>query len=62
MTLERLEKKGLLRSSMTEPTPERGGRSKRMYSVTDPALAALRLSRANLLKLWCGLEKSLDTV
>jgi DNA-binding PadR family transcriptional regulator len=62
MTLERLEKKGLLRSSMTEPTPERGGRSKRVYAATKHALAALRHSRANLLKLWSGLEERLDTV
>ena len=42
MTLDRLEKKGLLSSCLTDPTPERGGRAKRCYRVTKPAMAALR--------------------
>jgi DNA-binding PadR family transcriptional regulator len=33
-TLERLESKGLIASWMAEPTPERGGRSKRMVRLT----------------------------
>jgi PadR family transcriptional regulator, regulatory protein PadR len=33
-TLDRLEDKGLLASRMGDPTPERGGRSKRYYRVT----------------------------
>ena len=55
MTLDRLEKKGLLSSYQTEPTAERGGRAKRCYRVTKPALAALRESRRALLNLWEGL-------
>jgi DNA-binding PadR family transcriptional regulator len=55
MTLDRLEKKGLLSSSQTEPTAERGGRAKRCYQVTKPAMAALRESRRALLNLWEGL-------
>ena len=55
MTLDRLEKKGLLTSYQTEPTPERGGRVKRCYRVTKPAMAALRESRRALLNLWEGL-------
>jgi DNA-binding PadR family transcriptional regulator len=54
MTLDRLEKKGLLESYLTDPTPERGGRAKRCYSVTRPALAALRASRRALVALWEG--------
>jgi PadR family transcriptional regulator PadR len=56
MTLDRLEKKGLLASRLTEPTAERGGRSKRCYSVTKPAIAALKQSRRALISLWDGLE------
>ncbi|HEX7778552.1 MAG TPA: helix-turn-helix transcriptional regulator [Vicinamibacterales bacterium] len=56
MTLDRLEKKGLLSSYLTEPTPERGGRAKRCYRVTKPALAALRESRRALLSLWDGVR------
>jgi DNA-binding PadR family transcriptional regulator len=55
MTLDRLEKKGLLSSYQTEPTAERGGRAKRCYQVTKPAMAALRESRRALLSLWEGL-------
>jgi DNA-binding PadR family transcriptional regulator len=56
MTLDRLEKKGLLTSRLTEPIAERGGRSKRCYKVTKPALAALKHSRRALISLWDGLE------
>ncbi len=33
--LGRLEKKGFLASRLADPTPERGGKSKRMYELTD---------------------------
>ena len=56
MTLDRLEKKGFLTSSLSEPTAERGGRSKRCYAVTKTAITALRASRRTLLSLWDGLE------
>ncbi|MEZ5315963.1 MAG: helix-turn-helix transcriptional regulator [Vicinamibacterales bacterium] len=54
MTLDRLEKKGLLQSYLTDPTPERGGRARRCYRVTRPALAALDASRRALEALWAG--------
>jgi PadR family transcriptional regulator, regulatory protein PadR len=56
MTLDRLEKKGLLSSTMSEPVAERGGRARRCYTVTRPALAALRTSREALMSLWSGLR------
>lgn len=56
MTLDRLEKKGLLTSYQSEPTAERGGRARRCYEVTKPATAALRASRRALTRLWEGLE------
>lgn len=56
MTLDRLEKKGLLVSCLTEPVAERGGRAKRCYKVTKPAVAALTHSRRALINLWEGLE------
>jgi DNA-binding PadR family transcriptional regulator len=40
--LDRLERKGLVRSSWGDATPQRGGRRKRMFRVTAPGLAALR--------------------
>ena len=33
-TLDRLEKKGMVRTRMGDPTPERGGRAKRMVRLT----------------------------
>jgi DNA-binding PadR family transcriptional regulator len=56
MTLDRLEKKGLLRSSLTEPLAERGGRSRRCFELTKPARAALRDSQRALMNLWAGVE------
>jgi PadR family transcriptional regulator, regulatory protein PadR len=41
-TLDRLESKGLVSSCMGESSPERGGRSKRLYTVTGLGLATLR--------------------
>ena len=58
MTLDRLEKKGLLVSYLTDPTPERGGRAKRCYRVTKPAMTALRASRRALLNLWHGVGET----
>ena len=40
--LYRLEKKGIVSSKLTEPTPERGGRSKRIYTVTQVGIEALK--------------------
>jgi PadR family transcriptional regulator len=41
-TIDRLEKKGLLKTWMGEATPQRGGRPKRMVSVTRPGMEAAR--------------------
>ena len=40
--LDRLERKGYVRSAWGEATPQRGGRRKRMFRVTAPGLTALR--------------------
>jgi DNA-binding PadR family transcriptional regulator len=55
ITLDRLETKGFLRSRLADPTPERGGRAKRYYTLRPRALAALRESRRALVALWHGL-------
>jgi DNA-binding PadR family transcriptional regulator len=59
--LERLETKGCLRSSMSDPLPERGGRARRYFTVTSTGLAAVRASRQSLLRLWQGLEGLLES-
>lgn len=43
--LERLVKKGYLEAVQGEPTPIRGGQSKRYYSLTDLGREALRRER-----------------
>jgi DNA-binding PadR family transcriptional regulator len=42
--LERLETKGLIRSRMGDPTPQRGGRAKRLVTVTAAGVEALTRS------------------
>jgi PadR family transcriptional regulator PadR len=39
-TLDRLEAKGFIRTRMGDPTPQRGGRPKRMVSVTAKGIRA----------------------
>ena len=53
--LDRLERKGYVRSTISGPTPERGGRSKRFVSLTPSGAAALQRSRALLERMWAGL-------
>lgn len=57
--LERLERKGYLRSTMSDPTPQRGGRSKRYFTVTPRGAGALRESRKRLTRMWEGLAPDL---
>lgn len=42
--LSRLEEKGFLKSSMSDPTSERGGRRKRMFTLTAAGSRALEES------------------
>jgi PadR family transcriptional regulator, regulatory protein PadR len=41
-TIDRLEKKGLLKTWMSDATPQRGGRAKRMVRVTARGVQAAR--------------------
>ena len=50
--LERLEDKGLVISSVGNPTPERGGRAKQYFRVTAKGLTAARDARQTLSRLW----------
>ena len=56
VTLDRLEKKEYLASSMGDPTPERGGKARRYFRVTPAARRALRASRTVFQKMWEGVE------
>jgi len=55
--LERLEEKGLVASSVGDPTPERGGRAKRYFRVTNAGLQQVRKTRQTLVNLWRGLPQ-----
>ena len=50
--LERLELKGLVESSLGDPTPERGGKAKRYFRITKEGLRQVRETRRVLTKLW----------
>ena len=54
--LDRLERKGYVSSRMSDPTPERGGRSKRYFRILASGMRALRGSRDRLARMWQGLE------
>jgi DNA-binding PadR family transcriptional regulator len=56
-TLERLQKKGLVRSNLGEATPERGGRAKRFFRVTSTGLRTVREAKQTLIRLWRGLPE-----
>jgi DNA-binding PadR family transcriptional regulator len=54
-TLERLEEKGFVRSMVGQPTPERGGRAKRYFSITTAGLREVRAAKKALTVLWRGI-------
>ena len=43
--LERLQRKGYVSSRIGDPTPERGGRAKRYFSIEAPGIDALNRAR-----------------
>jgi len=55
-TFDRLEEKGCVTSWFSDPTPERGGRSRRYFKVAAPGVRALRESHDALAAMWDGLE------
>ena len=52
VTLKRLEKKGLVRSWLGDPTAERGGKAKRFYAVEPAGVEALRSAQDALGRMW----------
>jgi PadR family transcriptional regulator PadR len=52
VTLYRLEDKGLIKSSMGGGTNERGGRRKRIYTITSAGMATLKMMKETRLDLW----------
>ena len=60
--LDRMERKGFLRSEVGDPTPVRGGRAKRFYTLLPPGVEAIQRARAILDGLWDGLDLDGDLV
>ena len=54
-TLDRLESKGYVKSRRGDPTPERGGRSKRFFRVTAKGVTAVNRTQRALHKMADGL-------
>jgi PadR family transcriptional regulator PadR len=59
VTLQRMEKKGMVRSYVGEPIPERGGRRRRHYLIDTAGEHALGRSYRALRKMAEGLEERL---
>jgi PadR family transcriptional regulator, regulatory protein PadR len=60
-TLDRLEAKGLLRSWVGDPTPQRGGRRRKFYALRPAGVAALRHAYHAFTAMADGLEGRLET-
>lgn len=60
VALDRLEQKGWIESTVDEPDPVRGGRPKRFVAVTPEGVRALAAHREALLRIWDGIESTLE--
>jgi DNA-binding PadR family transcriptional regulator len=54
--LDRLERAGLLVSYLSEPTRERGGRSKRIYKLTEDGKKSLADIKQVADTMWSGIQ------
>jgi PadR family transcriptional regulator PadR len=52
VTLYRLEDKGYIKSNLGGATNERGGRRKRIYTITSAGMAMLRAMKETRMELW----------
>ena len=55
VTLDRLDRKGLLSSRLGEPIAARGGRARRYYALTKRGKALLKHECGTMERLWAGL-------
>jgi DNA-binding PadR family transcriptional regulator len=58
--LDRLETRGLVASTLGEPTPQRGGKRKRYYRLEPAGLELLRRSHESLVRMARGLKPKLQ--
>jgi PadR family transcriptional regulator, regulatory protein PadR len=57
VALDRLYEHGLVASQLGDPTPERGGRAKKIFRVTPAGLAAIRRTQRAFVALWRGIPE-----
>ena len=55
--LDRLEQKGLVRSTFGESTPEPGGKRKRLFTVTPDGMRLLKEQRRVRERIWRAIEE-----
>ena len=58
--LERLAKKGYLSTRKGEPTPKRGGMSKKYYRLNQSGIKVLKKTNEMNQAMWHGIEDQLD--
>ncbi|HTF20530.1 MAG TPA: helix-turn-helix transcriptional regulator [Chryseolinea sp.] len=58
-SLHRLEEKGMIVSKMGDPTPERGGRRKRIFTITAYGRTTLNDMKVVRMRLWNLLPSSM---
>ena len=57
LALDRLCQHGLVTSRLGDPTPERGGRAKKLFSITPTGLRAIRRTQSAFIALWKGIPE-----
>ena len=58
--LDRMERAGLIAADLSEPLPERGGRARKHFRLTDAGARRLAESRAAMERMWDGVELPRD--
>lgn len=54
--LDRLERRDLTRSRMSDPVPERGGRARKHFELTPAGARALEAERRVMDRMWDGVD------
>jgi PadR family transcriptional regulator PadR len=57
LALDRLCLNGLVTWRLGAPTPERGGRAKKLFTVTPAGLRAIRRTQRAFMALWAGIPE-----
>lgn len=60
VTLQRLEKKGLVSTRMGDPLPERGGKGRRLVRLEPSGFEAVRDTQEAFVSMWGGLGPALE--